>query len=77
MKSTMLTLNDIKTGQTVVIKNIMDVGIATQAMRMGIAIGESVTCIARVPAGPTVIQKGGMELAIGEGLCCQIEVAFE
>jgi len=70
----MPTLNDVQTGRTVTVKSIVDVGVATQALRMGISQGEKVTCISRVPAGPTVIQKGGMELAIGRELCQQIEV---
>lgn len=70
----MSTLNDIKIGQTVIIKEIRDLDIETQALRMGISPGEQVVCLARIPAGPTVIQRGGMELAIGKTLCRQIEV---
>jgi ferrous iron transport protein A len=70
----MATLNDLKTGQSAVIREIQDGETAVQALRMGISPGERITCVAKIPAGPTVIQKGGMELAIGQGLCKQIEV---
>ncbi len=71
---TKITLQDMQTGQSAVILNIPDIDVATQAMRMGIAEGQYITCIAKVPAGPTVLQHGGMELAIGQHLCQQIEV---
>jgi Fe2+ transport system protein FeoA len=72
----MLTLSDIKVGQEVIIKDIQDPDVFTQALRMGISPGETIQCVARVPAGPVVIQRGGMELAIGKGLCSKIEVAY-
>jgi Fe2+ transport system protein FeoA len=68
------TLNEVPVGRAVVIQEIPNVEIATHAMRMGISAGETVTCIARIPAGPTVIQHGGMELAIGRELSQQIQV---
>ncbi len=70
----MPTLNDLKSGETAMIKEILDLDAATQAIRMGIAAGETITCIAKVPAGPTVVQHGGMELALGRDLCQKIEV---
>lgn len=72
----MPTLNDVKTGQTVQIKAIASPEVAIQALRMGISAGERVICVARIPAGPVVIQRGGMEVAIGQELCQQIEVEY-
>jgi Fe2+ transport system protein FeoA len=71
---TKITLHDIQAGQSAVILSIPDIDVATQAMRMGIAEGEWVTCVAKIPAGPTVLQHCGMELAIGQQLCQEIEV---
>jgi Fe2+ transport system protein FeoA len=70
----MLTLNELKTGQTACILNIPDMDIATQALRMGLFQGEQITCVAKVPAGPTVVRQGGMEVAIGQQLCQAIQV---
>lgn len=68
------TLDTLKTGQAATITSIPDGDVAFQALRLGISPGEQVTCVARIPAGPIVIQKGGMELAIGKSLCEGIEV---
>jgi Fe2+ transport system protein FeoA len=73
----MTTLNDLKIGQKALITDILDTDIATQAFRLGISVGEMVCCLARVPAGPVVIQRGGMELALGEALCYQIEIELQ
>lgn len=72
----MLTLNEIKAGQTVRIQEIRDADVAMQALRMGIIPGAVVLCVAKVPAGPAVIVYGGMELALGHHLCEQITVEF-
>lgn len=69
-----LTLSEIKSGQSVKIKGIFDQQCAVQALRMGITEGEVVMCVARVPQGPTVLQHGGMEVAVGRDLCRKIEV---
>lgn len=74
---TLVNLNDVEIGQSVLITGIEDDDVAVQALRMGISVGEVVRCVARVPAGPTVIKKGGMELAIGRELCRQIEVTLQ
>lgn len=73
----MTTLNELHVGQKAVIKDILDTDIATQAFRLGISQGEQISCLAKVPSGPVVIQRGGMELAIGEALCHQIEVELQ
>ncbi len=73
----MPTLDDLKVGHCALIKHIQDPDVATQALRMGISVGETITCLARVPSGPTVIQRGGMELAIGQALSQQIEVELQ
>ncbi len=67
-------LSQVQVGETVIIREIQDADIAIQALRLGLTPGERVVCLARIPAGPTVIKHGGMELAIGRELCQQIEV---
>lgn len=70
----MLTLDQLKINQKAIISAIPDEETALQAIRLGIYLGEEIKCIARVPAGPTVIQRGGMELAIGQAVCAAIQV---
>lgn len=69
-----LTLDTLKAGQTAIIKRISDAETAAKTLRLGISAGEIITCITRIPAGPVVIRQGGIELAIGQGLCQKIEV---
>lgn len=72
----MLTLNDLKAGQTALIQEIANPETALQALRIGISAGERIMCVAKIPAGPTVIQKGGMEFALGQDLCREIKVVL-
>lgn len=70
----MTTLDTVKTGQAVTIAAIADDDVAIQALRMGLSIGEQVVCLAKIPAGPIVIERSGMELALGKDICQKIEV---
>lgn len=71
----MTTLDCIKTGQAVTITAIADSDVAVQALRLGLSVGEQVMCVARIPAGPIVVERAGMELALGKDICRKIEVA--
>ncbi len=73
----MLTLDDLQVGQSALIQSIQDDTVLLQSLRMGISVGVLVTCIAKIPSGPTVIQRGSMELAMGQPLCQGIEVLLQ
>lgn len=70
-------LNDMKKGQKAVIKEFQDIEVAAQSIRIGISPGEMITCITKVPGGPVVLQKNGMELAIGQNICRKILVEIQ
>lgn len=69
-----MTMDRIRRGQTFTITNIPDALIRAQAIRFGIAEGETVLCAEVVPAGPIVISKNKQEIALGRGLARQITV---
>lgn len=73
----MTSLADLLPGQRGLITSISDTDVALQALRLGIFEGEVISCVAKIPSGPTVIQRGGMELAIGKSLCEHIEVNIQ
>lgn len=67
-------LGAAKRGQTVKITAITDGDVRDQAIRFGIAEGEVVTCAEVIPAGPVVVRKGQVEVAIGRGLARKIAI---
>jgi Fe2+ transport system protein FeoA len=69
-----MTLDRVRRGQTFTITNIPDALIRAQAIRFGIAEGETVFCEEVVPAGPIIISKNNQEIALGRGLASQITV---
>ncbi len=68
------TLEQAKVGDQLLIKHISDPETATVAMRLGISAGETLALASKVPGGPVVIRRGGMEIALGRDLCRYIEV---
>jgi Fe2+ transport system protein FeoA len=69
-----LTLEQAKTGDTLLITRITDPETATNAMRLGISEGETLRVASKVPGGPVVIRRAGIEIALGRELCRSIEV---
>jgi ferrous iron transport protein A len=68
------TLEKATVGETLCVKAILDDETATVAMRLGIAEGEIIYLASKVPGGPVIIRRGGMEIALGRELCRGIEV---
>lgn len=69
-----MVLADVYPGQTVVILAIPSDDVRTQALRLGIGIGEKATCQAAIPRGPVVLGKARQEIAIGRQLARDIVV---
>jgi len=70
----MMTLDTSKKGQLIKIVTIPNETVRAQAIRFGIAEGESVLCQEVIPAGPVILQKNRQEIAVGRKLASQITV---
>jgi Fe2+ transport system protein FeoA len=74
----MPTLDMLKAGQTARIIAIRDMDTALQTLRMGLASGDLVRCVTRLPGGgPVVIRCGETDVAMGQVLCRTIEVEIQ
>ncbi|MDF9407655.1 MAG: FeoA domain protein [Pelotomaculum sp. PtaB.Bin013] len=71
-----MTLDRVKRGQSFKITSIPNEVVRVQAIRFGIAEGETVSCEEVVPAGPIVIRKNKQQIALGRGLARQIGVVM-
>lgn len=71
---TLMTLEQAKVGDVLLITRITDPETATVAMRLGISEGELLHLASKVPGGPVVIRRGAVEIALGRELCRCIEV---
>lgn len=69
-----MTLDRVKRNQPFKIVSIPDSLVRTQAIRFGIAEGETMICEEVVPAGPIVIRKNKQLLALGRRLARKIVV---
>lgn len=69
-----MTLDQIKRGQQVIIRDITNDLIRAQAMRFGISEGTVITLQEIVPAGPVVVRRAKQEIAIGRELARRINV---
>ncbi len=69
-----MTLEQAKTGEKLIIKNIEDPQMRVKAIRFGVTEGTEITCTEKLPYGPVVIRRGHQELAIGRGLARRITV---
>lgn len=72
-----MTLEKIRRGERVSIRNIMDETARLQALRFGIGEGAEIHCDEIIPGGPIIISKHGQQIAIGRGLARQILVNGE
>lgn len=70
----MLTLDKAKKGDVVKILTIPDERVRAQAIRFGIAENQTAKVVEIVPGGPTIIEKGKQEIAIGRNLSKTIAV---
>jgi ferrous iron transport protein A len=68
------TLEHAKIGDRLRVIAITDPETATNALRLGVAEGEILEIASKIPGGPVVIRRGGMEIALGRELCRSIHV---
>lgn len=69
-----MTLGDTVRGQKVIIREIQDDTVRSQALRFGISEGTVVTCTEKLPSGPVIIRVNRQELALGRTLAQKIAV---
>lgn len=69
-----MTLDKVKRGNKVRIKNIGNKDLKTQAIRIGIYEGAVFLCSEKLPGGPIILQNRLQEVAVGRGLAEDIEV---
>lgn len=69
-----MTLDMVKRGQRVVIRQIDSPEVKTQIIRFGLGEGESAICQEKLPSGPIVLRKNRQEIAIGRNLARAITV---
>ncbi|MBE0447330.1 MAG: ferrous iron transport protein A [Actinobacteria bacterium] len=69
-----MCLDQVKIGERVIIKEILDGTAKTQFIRFGIGEGSTVTCHSKIPFGPVVLRKNRQEIAIGRELARTITV---
>ncbi len=69
-----MTLDKANVGDTLSIAHISDHETELMAMRLGICKGEKITVCSKVPAGPLVVRRGHMEIALGREVCKKISV---
>lgn len=69
-----MTLEQAKTGEKLIVKNISDPQMRVKAIRFGVMEGVEIICLEKLPFGPVVIRRGRQELAVGRGLAQRIAV---
>lgn len=69
-----MSLDQIKTGEEFVIKEIQDSMAKTQFIRFGIGEGSTVICHGKIPFGPVILRKNRQEIAVGRDLARMIVV---
>ncbi|MEB3284834.1 MAG: ferrous iron transport protein A [Candidatus Sericytochromatia bacterium] len=69
-----MTLADVRPGQTVLILDIISDDVRSQALRLGIGVGQKAVCHTNIPKGPVVLGKSRQEIAIGRQLAHEIVI---
>ncbi|HEY3375265.1 MAG TPA: FeoA family protein [Candidatus Aquicultor sp.] len=69
-----MCLDQIKTGEEVIITEIPEGTAKTQLIRFGIGEGSAVICHSKIPFGPVVLRKNRQEIAVGRALARTITV---
>lgn len=68
------TLEGLRRGETARVVAVDDEAARVLAMRIGVAEGSRVSCVARIPKGPVVLRAGRQEIAVGRSLARRIRV---
>ena len=66
-------LHEIKEGSEIKLEEIAE-SVRTNLIRLGLCVGDTVKCVAKVPNGPVVLSKGLQEVAIGNDFAKNILV---
>ena len=74
MKEALTTLNEAKAGSQIKLEKISD-SVRTNLIRLGLCVGDTVKCVAKVPGGPVVLEKGLQEIAIGQNFAKDIYIS--
>jgi len=72
--STVVTLDQLCSGELAEVVEVNDRDVRTQTMRLGICGGAMVSCVTRIPAGPIVLRHGLQEIALGRALAKKISI---
>jgi len=72
--STVVTLDQLCSGELAEVVEVNDHEVRTQAMRLGICGGAMISCVTKVPAGPIVLRHGRQEIALGRALAKKISI---
>lgn len=69
-----MTLDEVKRGMAVRIGAVGDADTRAELVRLGIAEGTHVTCIAHLWGGTIVLARGSQEIAVGGSVARRIRV---
>jgi Fe2+ transport system protein FeoA len=72
--SSLLFLSHCRPPQRVKLIRALDASLEAQLLPFGLSIGDVVTVLAKAPAGPLVLQKDHLEVALGLSLCESLQV---
>lgn len=71
------TLDKAKRGNPFIVVKLPSGNIKSQLIRLGIAEGDTLKCIQRLPGGTIVVQKNRQEIAVGFDLAKKIHVIIQ
>lgn len=71
------TLDKAKKGSFVTIVTLPQGELKVQMIRLGLAEGDTIVCVERLPGGTIVVQKNRQEIAIGYSLANKIKVIVD
>ena len=69
-----MTLAEAKRGDTLIVLTMPSGLVRAQMLRLGIYEGSEVTCALRMPAGPLVVRRDNLEVALGRKTASCISV---
>lgn len=69
-----MTLDQARKGDRLLIHQIPDAAVRIQVVRFGIAIGSTVTLQSAMPGGPVILRRGLQEIALGREIARSIQV---
>jgi ferrous iron transport protein A len=72
-----MTLEYIKKGQRFKVDKIKDDSLKSQAIRLGVYEGATLSCKEKIPFGPIILRNRFQEIAIGRNLANKIDIDLE